>query len=144
MCRFNIGHMHDYCVCCLFFLTYTIQFCIIHRGRVTHICVSKLTIMGSVNGLAPTRWRQAIISTNVGILLIGSQGTNFNDYLIAIHSFHSRKSIRKTSSEKWQPFCLGLNVTTLVSVALPFLVMPHEIIHTHIDVHFTVVTILMA
>ena len=31
-----------------------------HWGRVTHICVSKLSILGSDNGLAPTR-RQAII-----------------------------------------------------------------------------------
>ena len=31
-----------------------------HWGRVTHICVSKLTIFGSDNGLSPGR-RQAII-----------------------------------------------------------------------------------
>ena len=46
-----------------------------HWGRVTHICVSKLTIIGSDNGLAPWR-RQAIIWTNAGILLIGPLGTN--------------------------------------------------------------------
>ena len=40
-----------------------------HWGRVTHISVSKLTIIGSDNGLAPSR-RQAIILTNAGILLI--------------------------------------------------------------------------
>ena len=39
-----------------------------HWGRVTHICVSKLTIIGSDNGLSPGR-RQAIIWTNAGILL---------------------------------------------------------------------------
>ena len=38
-------------------------------GRVTHICVSKLNIIGSDNGLQPGR-RQAIIRTNAGILLI--------------------------------------------------------------------------
>ena len=37
--------------------------------RVTHICVSKLVIIGSDNGLSPGR-RQAITCTNVGILLI--------------------------------------------------------------------------
>ena len=47
-----------------------------HWGRVTHICVSKLTIIGSDNGLSPGR-RQAIIWTNAGILLIGPLGTNF-------------------------------------------------------------------
>ena len=31
-----------------------------HWGRVTHICISKLTIIGSDNGLSPGR-RQAII-----------------------------------------------------------------------------------
>ena len=38
-------------------------------GRVTHICVSRLTITGSDDGLSPGR-RQAIIWTNAGILLI--------------------------------------------------------------------------
>ena len=48
-----------------------------HRGRVTHICISKLTgIIGSDNGLAPG-WRQAIIWTNAGILLNEPLGTNF-------------------------------------------------------------------
>ena len=45
-----------------------------HWGRVTHICVSKLTIIGSDNGLSPDR-RQAIIWNNAGILLIGPLGT---------------------------------------------------------------------
>ena len=36
----------------------------------THICVSKLTIIGSNNGLSPDR-RLAIIWTNDGMLLIG-------------------------------------------------------------------------
>ena len=49
-----------------------------HWGRVTHICVSKLTGIGSDNGLSPGR-RQAIIWTNAGILLIGPIGTNFNE-----------------------------------------------------------------
>ena len=46
-----------------------------HWGRVTHICVGKLSIIGSDNGLSPDR-RQAIIWTNAGILLIGTLGTN--------------------------------------------------------------------
>ena len=48
-----------------------------HWGRVMHICVNELTIIGSDNGLSPGR-RKAIIWTNVGILLIGTLGTNFN------------------------------------------------------------------
>ena len=49
-----------------------------HWGRVTHICVGKLTIIGSNNGLSPGR-RQAIIWTNDKILLIGPLGTNFSE-----------------------------------------------------------------
>ena len=41
-----------------------------HWGRVTHICVGKLTIIASDNGLLSGR-RQAIIWTSAGILLIG-------------------------------------------------------------------------
>ena len=65
-----------------------------HWGRVTHICVSKLTIIGSDNGLSPGRC-QAIIWTNAGILLIGPLGTKFNEISIKIHTFHSRKCIWK-------------------------------------------------
>ena len=65
-----------------------------HWGRVTHICVSKLTIIGSYNGLSPDR-RQAIIWTNAGLLLIGPLGTNFSEILIEIQHFHSRKCIWK-------------------------------------------------
>ena len=52
-----------------------------HWGRVTHICVNKLTIIGSDNGLPPGR-HQAIIWTNAGISLIGPLGTNFSEILI--------------------------------------------------------------
>ena len=80
-----------------------------HWGRVTHICVSKLTIIGSDNGLSPGR-RQAIIWTNAGILLIGPLGTNFSEILIEIYTFSFTKMDFKMSSAKWRPFCLGLNV----------------------------------
>ena len=82
-----------------------------HWGRVTHICVSDLTIIGSDNGLSPGR-RQAIIWTNAGILLIGPLGTNFSEILIEILIFSSKKMRLKVSSAKWRPFCLGLNVLT--------------------------------
>ena len=80
-----------------------------HWGRVTHICVSKLTIIGSDNGLSPGR-RQAIIWTNAGILLIGPLGTNFSEILIGIKTFSFTKMHLKMSSAIWCPFCLGLNV----------------------------------
>ena len=47
-----------------------------HWGRVMHVCISKLAIIGWDNGLLPGR-HQAIISTNAGILLIGHLGTFF-------------------------------------------------------------------
>ena len=80
-----------------------------HWGRMTHICVSNFTIIGSDNGLAPGR-RQAITWTNVRILLIGHLGTNFSEMLIEIHTFSFKKIHLKMSSGKWRPFCLGLNV----------------------------------
>ena len=51
-----------------------------------HICVGKLTTIGSDNGLSPGR-RQAIIWTNAGILLIWPLETNFSEILIAIETF---------------------------------------------------------
>ena len=84
-----------------------------HWGRVAHICVSNLTIIGSDNGLSPGR-RQAIIWTNAGILLIGPLETNFSEISIKIHVFSFKKMHLKMSSGKWRPFCLGLNVLTIV------------------------------
>ena len=89
-----------------------------HWGRVTHICVSKLTIIGSDNGLSPDR-RQAIIWTIAGILLIGPLGTNFNEILIAIQTFSFKKMHLKMLFGKWRPFCPGLNVWMLSSVFRP-------------------------
>ena len=77
----------------------------------THICVSKLSIIGSDNGLSHDR-RQAIIWTNAGLLLIGPLGTNFSEILIAILTFSFKKMCLILSSAKWRPFCLGLNVLT--------------------------------
>ena len=80
-----------------------------HWGRVTHICVSKLTIIGSDNGLAPGR-RQAIIWINARILLIRTSGMNFSEILIEIQKFWLKKIRLKISSGKWRQFCLDLNV----------------------------------
>ena len=82
---------------------------LIHWGHVTHIRVSKLTIIGSDNGLSPGR-RQAIICTNAGILLIGPWGTNFSEILAEIITFSFKQMYLKVSSAKWRPFCLCLNV----------------------------------
>ena len=57
-----------------------------HWGRVTYMCASKLTISASDNGLSPGR-RQAIISTNAVIMLIGPLGTNLCEILNEIYIF---------------------------------------------------------
>ena len=87
-----------------------------HWGRVTHICVGKLSIIGSDNGLSPNRC-QAIILTNAGILFIGTLGTNFSEISIEIYTF-SWKFIWKCRLEKWRPCCLGLNVLTITIMLL--------------------------
>ena len=89
-----------------------------HWGWVKHIFVSKLTIIGSDNGLSPGR-RQAIIWTNVGILLIGTLGTNFSEILSEIHTFSFKKMRLKMSSAKWRPFCLSLNVLPAIALINP-------------------------
>ena len=63
-----------------------------HWGRVMHICISNLTIIGSDNGLSPGR-RQAIIWTNDVILWIRPLGTNFSEILIEFLTFDSRKCV---------------------------------------------------
>ena len=55
-----------------------------HGGRVTHVCVGKLTIIGSDNGLSPGR-HQAIIWTNAGILLNGENLWNSTQNIFPIH-----------------------------------------------------------
>ena len=92
----------------------SVKFCpggveLTHWGRVTHICVNNLTIIGSDHALSPDR-RQAITWTNAGILFIGPLGTNFSEILIEILIFSFKKMRLKVSSGKWRPFCLGLNV----------------------------------
>ena len=82
-----------------------------HWGRVTHICVGKLTTISSDNGLSPER-HQAIIRTNAGILLIGPMRTNFIELLIEIQSFSLKKIRLKMSSAKCCSFRLGLNMLT--------------------------------
>ena len=89
-----------------------------HWGRMTHICISKLTIMRSDYGLSPER-RQAIILTNAALLLIGPLWTNVSEILIKI-IFLFEKIRLKVPSAKRRPFCIGLNVLRC-SVALDYI-----------------------
>ena len=92
----------------------TLLWYLTHWGRVTHICVGKLTIIDSDNGLSPER-RQAIIWTNAGILLIGPLGTNFSEILIEIQTFSLKKIRLKMSSAKCCSFRLSLNVLNRIN-----------------------------
>ena len=76
------------------------------RPSDVYICVSKLNIIGSDNGLSPGR-RQAIIWTNAGILLIGPLGTNFSEIEINIFSF--KKCIWKCRMENGGHFAAILS-----------------------------------
>ena len=62
------------------------------------ICVSKLTITGSDNGLLPGRC-QAIVWTNAGMLLTRPLGINFSEIFIEIHTFSFRKMHLKMSEK---------------------------------------------
>ena len=59
-----------------------------HWDRVTHICVSKIIIIGPDNGLSPGQC-QAIIWTNAGILLIRT--FHFSGILSEIHTVSFQK-----------------------------------------------------
>ena len=65
-----------------------------HWGRVTHICIGKLTIIVSDNGLSPGR-RQAIIWTNAGIVLIWTLRKHFSEMISEIHKLSFKKCIWK-------------------------------------------------
>ena len=99
--------LHTYTFPCIYGLT--------QWGRVTHICVSKLTIIGSDNGFvawpAPSRYlnqRWNIVNRNPW----NKFQWNFNQ-----NSYILIKNL-KMSSAKWRPFCLGLNV--LKPISSPF------------------------
>ena len=103
--RTNLNMYHaEFYRCCIFNKTVTNGLVrwfpwLTNWGWVTHLCVSKLTIIGSDNGLAPA-----------GISLIGPLGINFSEIWIEIHAFSFIKMHLKMSSGKWRAYCLGLNL----------------------------------
>ena len=116
MCSLQWKHHDDMCVQMLSLtIRPAMSTTLTHWGRVTHMCVGKLTNLGSDNGLSPGR-REAIIWTIAGIMLIWHLGTNFSEIIIEIHTFSFKKIDLKMSSGKWQPSCPGLNV--LISIII--------------------------
>ena len=96
-------------ITCTVFLT--------HWGRVKHLCVSKLTIIGSDNGLSPGR-RQAIVWTIAWILLIGPLGTNFSEISKFIH-FHFQGNVFENVVWKMaailsRPQCVDITTHTVM------------------------------
>ena len=65
-----------------------------------HICVSKLTIVASDDGL---------VAANAGILLIHTLRTNFNEILSESHTLSFKKLLLKMASVKLWQFYLGFN-----------------------------------
>ena len=80
-----------------------------HWGRVAHIWVSDLTIIGSDNSFSPCG-HQAIVSTFAGVVLILTLGTNFSEILREINTFSVKKMYLKLTA-KWRRFCLALNLS---------------------------------
>ena len=74
----------------------------------THICVSKLTVIGSDNGLSPGR-RHAIIWTNATILLIRALETKFSE-ILSENSYAFIQEEALVNVSKMHVFRLGLNV----------------------------------
>ena len=100
-------------VCCVSIMSANLT----HWGQVTHNCVSNLTIIGSDNGLLLGQ-RQAIIQTNVGILIMWTLGTNFSEILIEIHIFSHKKYIWKCFLWNDGNFVSAPNVLTHASCNL--------------------------
>ena len=93
----------------LSFVTYTsmLYYRVTHRGRLTHICLSKLTVIGSDNGLSPGRC-QTIIWTNTAVLLIRTLGTDFIEILYDNRACSFKRMHLKISSAKWRNFVSAL------------------------------------
>ena len=77
-----------------------------HRG---HICISKISIIGSDNVLLPGR-RQVIIWSNAAMLLIETLGTIFSEIRSEIRAFFFKKMHLKMLSAKCRSYYIGLDV----------------------------------
>ena len=78
------------------------------------MCICLLTIIGSFNGLSPSR-RQAIIWTNAEILSIGPLKTYHSEIFIDIQILYFiQENAFENVVSKMAAFFLGLNVLTVV------------------------------
>ena len=110
-----------------------------HSGRVTHIFVNKVFIIGSDNGLTACR-RQEIIWPNAGMLLIWALSTYVIEILVGIHTLSFIKMHLKMSPGKSRPFCRGHNVLLHIYFGLTCGEVMH-MVRKHMEVLFLVHTI---
>ena len=86
-----------------------------HRGRMMRLCIVKPIrcwfIKCFFSSSAPSHFL-----TNAAKLLIGQLWTNLNEICVNKQMFPHKKINLKTSSAKWRPFCLSLNM--LISLYL--------------------------
>ena len=82
------------------------------------MCVNKLTIIGSDNGLSPGL-RQAMILTNAAIFSIRTVGTNVSEIWSEIHTSSFKKMLSEMWSAKWRQFVFVLNVLTSFCIWSP-------------------------
>ena len=86
-----------------------------------HVCISKLTIIGSDNGLSSARC-QVIIWTYAGTLLIGPLGTNLSEILIKIYIFIQQNALEnavlKIAAILCRPQCVNTVKTTSHDITL--------------------------
>ena len=92
-------------------------------GRVTHICVGKLTIIGSDNGLSPG-WRLAIICTKycniVNLTLRNKLQWNFNrNWNIFIQENVFENIVCEMASIMCRPQCVNILTPSLQESDLP-------------------------
>ena len=78
----------------------------------TYICVTKLAIIGSDDGLSPGR-REAIILTIAGIMFFEPLETNFREILSEIHMFVWKIRLKLSPGNK-RIFCLELSVLNYI------------------------------
>ena len=100
-------------------------------GWVTHICIGKLTIIGSDNGLSHGRLPSHYLKQYWNIylyiyILNGLLGRYLSEILIGVQMFSFKEMHLKMSSVKWHPFCLGLNMLTANRCSLYQFIQNHE------------------
>ena len=108
-----------------------------HWRRIMHICVRKIIIISSENGLPPGRSR-AIICTNVMILLIGPLGTYFSEWNFHWNSYNFipenlfENTVWKMASRCQ---CVFLDITVqgcrLPKTAQDVLIVEHVVLQSH-------------